>query len=112
MYEVAFEMHLRERRRKWNFWPGGDPPHQHVSNALYERAESISLGPVLLSFPPIIVEIHRVVVEMYLWIPRNEWNGGATPPPTRVCNVPLCKKAESVSVGLGLLSFLPIAVKM
>ena len=39
--------------------------------------------------------------------------GGVTPPPpTRVCNAPPCKTAGSVSVGLGLLSFPPIAVDM
>ena len=79
MYEVAFEMHLLEIRRQWNFWPGGDPPHQHVSNALYGRAESVSLGPVLLILQPIIVEMYQVVFEMYrvtfemyLRIPRSK----------------------------------------
>ena len=64
------------------FGGGSDPPlptHLHVSNALYERAESVSLGPVLLSLPPIIVEMYQVVFEMYrvafemyLRIPRSK----------------------------------------
>ena len=38
--------------------------------------------------------------------------GGEPTPPTRVCDVPLCEREESVSFGPGLLSFPPIAVEV
>ena len=38
--------------------------------------------------------------------------GGWPPPPTRVCNVHLYKGAGSISAGIGLLCFPPIAFQM
>ena len=51
IYEVAFKMHLRESRRKWNFWRAGDPTHQHTTAVYYcmKGRKAVLLAPACLS---------------------------------------------------------------
>ena len=103
-YEVVFEMYRRIPARKRNFGEGRPLPSARVRSVpLNERPESVSVGPGLLSFPPIPFRtyqvafgIFEVVFETCLRKPRRKRNFRRA---GNVGNVPLYGWARSVSFG-------------
>ena len=103
-YEVVFEMYLRIPTRKRNFGDGWPLPLTRVRSVpLNERPESVSVGPGLLSFPPILFRMYQVVFEIFevvfetcLRIPRRKRNFRRV---GNVGNVPLYGWARNVSFG-------------